>query len=450
MREGRGRVAVIGGGFAGCAAAVDLARAGHAIELHEAATAMGGRARAVMRDDLPLDNGQHLLLAAYHETLALAAALHAPRSPFTREPLAMQPLAKDQPNALTLRALALPGSLGIVGAVLGARGLHWHERASLIRWFARQRRCGYRCAAGATVATVLADVPARVRDALWGPLCIAALNTPAARASGQVFLNVLRETFGAGARATSLVTPQCGLPHLVPEQARTWLLARGHSVRTRTRSRIVAIDDDAVVVQAGTLTLRADAVVVAVGPHQLAAAFAPDVIDADQRIATALAEVARFTYEPITTVYLGYAERLDVARGLTRLDDAPGQWLFDRRDILRRALPDAPPLRGLLSVVVSAHAGAGRQDGDAIATSIAAQLKRLRPGMPAPCWSQVVSERRATYACTPGLERPACGALGGRVYLAGDYTYLAFPATLEAAVRSGIAAARAAAADLSN
>jgi predicted NAD/FAD-dependent oxidoreductase len=72
----------------------------------------------------------------------------------------------------------------------------------------------------------------------------------------------------------------------------------------------------------------------------------------------------------------------------------------------------------------------------------------LQPSLPPLCWSQVITERRATYACEPALARPACGRLADRVYLAGDYTYAAFPATLEAAVRSGVAAAQAVAEDL--
>ena len=86
-RAGR-TIVVIGGGWAGC---------GHAVELHEAGVALGGRARAVVRDGLPLDNGQHLLLGAYGDTLALGAAIRdvgAP-SPWTLEPLALRPFARS-------------------------------------------------------------------------------------------------------------------------------------------------------------------------------------------------------------------------------------------------------------------------------------------------------------------------------------------------------------------
>jgi predicted NAD/FAD-dependent oxidoreductase len=193
--------------------------------------------------------------------------------------------------------------------------------------------------------------------------------------------------------------------------------------------------------------MRADAVVVAVGPHQLASAFAPGLGSRHSRLASALAEVARFDYEPITTAYLGYASPVALPKALLRLDDAPGQWLFDRADILGRAAPAAkrPAMRALLSVVISASRPS--LPHRALVHAIDAQLRRLAPQLPALVWWQVIEEKRATYACTPALQRPACGPLAERVYLAGDYTYAAYPATLEAAVRSGRIAAQALARD---
>jgi predicted NAD/FAD-dependent oxidoreductase len=129
--------------------------------------------------------------------------------------------------------------------------------------------------------------------------------------------------------------------------------------------------------------------------------------------------------------------------GLVRLDDAPGQWVFDRADVLARAVPSSErTIRALLSVVISARQDVGR-DGTTLVQAVDAQLRRLKGDLPAPCWSQFIAEKRATYACVPGLVRPRCGHLAGRLYLAGDYTYAGFPATLEAAVRSGVDAARA-------
>lgn len=438
-------IAIVGGGWAGCAAAVELAQRGHRVELHEAAASIGGRARGVVRDGLPLDNGEHLLLGAYADTLALAATIRDRESPppWTIRPLALRPFASTQRNALSLATRNLPASLGLLTGLLGARGLAAGERLATIRWVAQQRRRDWRCGASSTVADLLAGLPVRVRDKLWNPLCLAALNTPPGRASGQVFLNVLRESFGAGGRATSIVVPRGGLADAVPARAAQWLAARGHAVRASTRTRISAIEADGVLLEVSGQTMRADAVVVAVGPHQLESAFVSQLGERHPRIASALADVARFDYEPITTAYLGYAAPVALPKALLRLDDAPGQWVFDRADILRRAAPsaDRPQMRALLSVVISGPRAA--LPHHALVGAIDAQLRRLAPRLAALVWWQVIEEKRATYACTPALPRPGCGLLTDRVYIAGDYTYAAYPATLEAAVRSGRVAAQA-------
>ena len=101
-----------------------------------------------------------------------------------------------------------------------------------------------------------------------------------------------------------------------------------------------------------------------------------------------------------------------------------------------------------MSVVISARGPHADLAHPALVGAIDAQLRHLEPGLPPLAWSQVIAERRATYACVPALERPACGRMAERVYLAGDYTYAGFPATLEAAVRSGAAAAAALLRDL--
>jgi len=206
-------VVVIGGGWAGCAAAVALAQAGHRVELHEAAVALGGRARAVVRDGLPLDNGQHLLLGAYTQTLAFAAAIRdaTSTSAWSIEPLALRPFARSQRNRLSLTTRHAPASLALVSVLVRARGLSLPARAATVRWFMKLRQRNFRCEAGQSVAELCADAPPVIRDDLWYPLCLAALNTPPARASAQVFLNVLRETFGAGPGATSIVLPREGL-----------------------------------------------------------------------------------------------------------------------------------------------------------------------------------------------------------------------------------------------
>jgi squalene-associated FAD-dependent desaturase len=442
-------VAVIGGGWAGCAAAVALAHRGHRVALYEAAATLGGRARRVVSDGLPLDNGQHLLLGAYVETRRAIAQVHeATALPFALAPLAVAPLAPGQPRALSLRARRLPAPFGLLAGLLLAEGLPLRDRIATARWFGRLRSASYRCAAGATVTDLLADLPSTAVERLWAPLCIAALNTAPRIASGRVFANVLRAAFDGVRDGSDLVVHSADLAALFPEAAAGWLVARGHEVHVRTGARFARSRNGEPALLAGTGRQAAEAVVVAVGPHQLARAFDTEVVAGDPAVAAAIGLAAALAYEPIVTVYLGYAAAVAIPRGLVRLDDTPGQWVFDRRDILARRTPDAPRLASLLAVVISAHGAHEALDRSALAATVDAQLRRLVAGLPPLAWSRVIAERRATYACTPGAARPSAGRLAAGVYLAGDYTDPDFPATLEAAIRSGRRAAAALAADI--
>ena len=447
MTGERTPIPVIGGGWAGCAAALALARAGHRVALYEAAATLGGRARRVVRDGLPLDNGQHLLLGAYAETRRSIELAHdgAAPLPLIERSFALVPLSRTQGNALTLRARALPSPFDLAAGLLLAHELTWRERIAALRWFTGLRKRAYRCAQGATVAELLAPLPPRVAARLWSPLCVAALNTAPERASAQMFANVLRAVFDGEPGAGAILAPALDLGALFPDAVARWLEARGHAVHLRAEARIGCSRDGALTLTAGAVQIDAEAMIVAVGPHQLARVFDAD-FRATPGVARAVAQVERLAWEPIVTTYLGYAGVVALPAGLVRLDDAPGQWVFDRGDILMRAASGAPSLASLLAVVISASGAHETLGRDALVAAIDAQLRRLLPVLPALKWSQVITETRATYACTPQSARPAAGRLANGLYLAGDYTDHEFPATLEAAVRSG----RIAAAQLSN
>jgi len=439
------RVCVIGGGWAGCAAAVTLAQAGTRVAIYEAAAVLGGRARGLVRDGLALDNGEHLLLGAYVETRRLAALVHggASRVPWTQAPLAMAPLAPSRQQAITLRARSLPAPFGLLFGLLAARGFTWRERLATIRWFAALKQRGFRCPPDATVSELLSDLSPRVADRLWAPLCLAALNTPAERASGQVFANVLRAAFDETADGADMLRPTQDLSELFPAAAARWLATQGQSVYVRASVTVTATSSDAIILRNREREWRTPAVIVAVGPHQLAHAFDAAAQGADPRIAALLADVGGLAYEPITTIYVGYRGAFALPPGLVRLDDEPGQWLLDRPDIVTRAGAGAPQLDRLFAVIISAQGPHNALAHPVLAAMCDAQLRRLLPSLPPLAWSFVIEEKRATYACTPTRARPSGPRLVPGVYLAGDYINPEFPATLEAAVRSGIAAAEA-------
>ena len=425
-----GRIAVIGGGYAGFAAAVTLAAAGREVTVFEAARVLGGRARRVDAYGTSVDNGAHILLGAYGQTLDLLRTVHGAGA--ESELLDRRRLVLEQPGVFRLRTPGLPAPWHLAAALLTMRGVSRRDRLRTVAFARRLARCRFSCPSQLNVAALLSDQPEAAVELLWQPLCIAALNTPIETASAQVFLNTMRFAFAARARDSDVLLPRVDLSTLFPDAAAAFVTDRGGRIRVGTSVRSVAATADDVVVTAGYTDERYAAAIVAVGPHQLERLVAAN--SAASAVAQALAQIAAFEFEPITTAYLKYPAPLGLASPMLKLDSNPGQWLFSRELLAGPA--------GLASVVISTEASGVKIPHEALAAAIDDQLRRLLPRLPSPTWTQVIAERRATYACTPGLLRPVAGSLAPHLYLAGDYTEAELPATLESATRSGVAAAR--------
>ncbi|MEP7083906.1 MAG: hydroxysqualene dehydroxylase HpnE [Betaproteobacteria bacterium] len=426
-----GDVAVIGGGWAGLAAAVTLAEAGMQVTVFEAAKTLGGRARRVELDGRAFDNGQHLLLGAYRTTLKLIDQVHPPGS--AGEVYARLPLCLLGPGKFRLRAARLPAPLHMLAGLLGARDCTLTERLAVAGAFAAWKRAGWRALDGLSVEQLLKDQPPRMIAWLWLPLCLAALNTPPAGASAQVFLNVLRDTLAAGRADSDLIIPTTDLSGLFPDPAERYVQARGGSVLRATRVRALSLRDANVVLELGGERHSFRDVIVAVAPWQAVA-----LLDTIAFAKTAVAQLRRYEYQPITTVYLRYAHPVSVPFAMLQLGGGPGQWVFDRGG--------AQTGGSLLAVVISAEGPHRQLAPQALIAALACQLHENLPSLPAdasPVWSQIITERRATHASTPRRLHPLAEHIGSGLYLAGDHTDPDYPATLEAATRSGVSAARA-------
>jgi hydroxysqualene dehydroxylase len=417
-------VAIIGAGWAGMAAAVTLAQARTPVTVFEAARHLGGRARSVEIEGIELDNGQHILIGAYRETLHLMRAVGVDPERL----LLRQPLAIEYPGKFSLRAPRLPAPLHLLAALLAALGLTWGERIAAMRFITAMRANAYRIVADLPVAELLArhGQGGALARYLWEPLCVSALNTPAASASAQVFLNLFRDALD-GARANSdFLIPRADLGNLFPRPAAAFVCANGGTVRLGTPVRAIDKTGDGFVLDAPSE--RYSHVVLAVGPHQV-----DSLLDRFAALATTRQSVAALAYEPIYTCYLQYPQEVSMPQPMTGFDGGYVQWIFDRGRLNGRA--------GLLAAVISAHGAHQNSSQDALAGAIHGELAAFLPGLPAPLWSRVIAEKRATFSCRPDMVRPANRTAVDRLYLAGDYTASDYPATLESAVRSGVLAA---------
>jgi squalene-associated FAD-dependent desaturase len=424
-----GRVAVLGGGWAGMAAAVELAAAGVAVTVFEAARTLGGRARRVELDGLALDNGLHILIGAYRETLRLIEL--AGGAGTTARTLLRRPLELAMGSTFHLRAPRLPAPLHLAAALLRARGLSWRDRLAAAWMMQALRATRYTVAPDLTVSALLDrhSQPAALRRFLWEPLCTAALNTPPQAASAQVFATVLRDSLDGTRADSDLLLPRVDFSALFPEPAAHFVTAHGGAVRTGCAVTRVAPRGAGFEVEAGAIQTF-DAVICALPPFRVA-----QVAGDMPALAPALTAIAALSYEPIWSIYLQYDRAVRLPCPMFGLERGPGQWAFDRGALAGQD--------GLIGVVISAGGPHEALDQGEVARQVHANLRAHAPGLGEPSWSRVIAERRATFACTPALARPPQITSVPGFCLAGDYTAGDYPATLEAAVRSGVACARA-------
>ncbi|MFN3790365.1 hydroxysqualene dehydroxylase HpnE [Massilia sp.] len=430
------RVAVAGGGWAGCAAAVELAAGGARVTLVESARSLGGRARGVEVQGKMLDNGQHILLGAYGDTLRMMRQVGVdPDAALLRLPVQMR--YPEGSGGMDFVAPRWPAPLHLAAALLRAKGLARADKMALARFTTAARTMGWVLYNDCTVEELLERFgqTARLNRLLWHPLCIAALNTPPQRASAKVFLAVLRDSLGAKRRAASdMLLPRIDMGALFPQAAARYVVAQGGQVLLGAKLGAAQQVDGAWRLSLSGGEAEFDALVLATPASQSAAILAPHAPDLAARLSS-------LDYEPIATCYLQYdpSLRLDLPFYALLDDPAQGRWgqfVFDRGQ-----LDASQP--GLLAVVVSVAQDAAGLDQDALAGLIAAQLAQdlRRPELGAPEWSRVITEKRATFSCTPGLLRPGNDTPLPGLALAGDYTASDYPATLETAVQSGLAAA---------
>ncbi len=418
------RVAIVGGGYAGMAAAVELARREVPVTVFEGARVLGGRARRVELDGKSLDNGLHILLGAYRETLRLIDMVKEADEP---DGLLRLPLELTLHPHFAMKAPQLPAPLHLLGALLGARGLGWRDRIAAARLMAWARRNRFRLGVDTTVKALLADKkqPAAVTRFLWRPLCISALNTLPEEASAQVFLNVLRDGLDAQRSDSDMLLPTMDFSALFPERAARYVRERGGEVRLGASIETIRRAGEHFELARGEYFTHA---ILALSPHRVGALLEPHPV-----LLPIAKMIDEFRYQPIYSVYLQYAPQVQLPFAMGGLEAPYSQWLFDRGRLCGQ--------HGLIGVVISASGAHQNLPHEALAQVVHEELAANFRNLGDPLSHRVIAEKRATFACTPALARPDNVTPVPRLFLAGDYTASDYPATLESAVRSGVRAA---------
>jgi squalene-associated FAD-dependent desaturase len=426
-------VAVVGGGFAGLAAAVRLARGGARVTLLERRPFLGGRAYSFadpVTGDV-IDNGPHALMGAYTEALDFLAEIGAAHK------LAVQPrlgvtMAHPTLGLGAVAAPPVPGPLQAPAALLRYRLLAPGDRVRLLTGALRLVRRG-ELLRGRTVGEALREVgqsdAARAR--FWDPLAIATLNESPELAAATPFAAVLRRAFFAGAAAARFALARVPLSDLYTADARRAVEAAGGTIVTGAAVVTLALEEDrvaAVVLREGR-RITADAVVLAVPCVALLRLLPPALREAPLFRALAGVETS-----PIVSVHLWLDRPVGWGSSFLGLLGGRTQWLFATGDPRRIA-----------SVTSGARFWDDAPD-DAIAGEVLSDARAVLPALrDAGCRrSLVVRERHATISLTPEADavRPGVKTPLPNLFLAGDWVQTGLPATIEGAVQAGREAAR--------
>ena len=431
-------VVVIGAGFAGLSAAARLAARGARVLVLEARARLGGRATAFADRDTGelVDNGQHVLMGCYTETLAFLRDIDAIENLRTESQLSVTMIDRGGRRS-RLSCPPLPAPLNLLAGLFEWDALTWEDRMSALRMAGPLRRArralmpgarGIAASPGETVEAWLIrnGQTARIREMLWEPLALAALNQPPNQAAAPVFARVLAEIFGPDPRLAAILLPAKPLHLMYAEPAREFIERRGGSVRTGAAASVTI--DGGLDVEAGGERWAPDAVIGAVPWFALADLIRGDVTGLE----STLDRAGRMTSSPIVTVNLWF-DRAVLDEPFVGLPGRAMQWVFDKRAVLGGDVSHlslvssgASPLVALSNPELVAVA---RQEMvDALPSIRDARLVR----------ATVVREPRATFSLAPGEPaRPPVRTPVRGLYLAGDWIDTGLPATIESAVRAG-------------
>jgi squalene-associated FAD-dependent desaturase len=337
----------------------------------------------------------------------------------------------------------LPAPLHLLAGVFDWEALSWADRLSILRMAGPLRTARRALKPG---ATALAASPgetvenwlirngqtARLREMLWEPLALAALNQPMSHAAAPVFARVLAEMFGSDPQAASIVLPTRPLHLMYAEPARAYIEQRGGAVRTGSPATVEMRGDTVDRVTAGGETWHAPSVISAVPWFALPALVAGD----RARLEPLLLRAAAMQSSPIVSVHLWF-DRPVVDEPFVGLPGRAMQWAFDKRSA-------GVASAGAMTLVSSGAAALIEwKNEDLIATAreeLASALPEAR--VATLVRATIVREPRATFSLAPGQPaRPGPATPVRGFFLAGDWTDTGLPATIEGAVRSGHAAA---------
>lgn len=428
------KVAIIGGGWAGLAAAEVLAKDAD-VTLYEASKHLGGRARAVNADDDKMgevDNGHHLLFGSYRQCLALLQRAGVDvNDAFVRLPLTWYLV-----GGIFLQTVDMPAPWHWLVGVMRAEGISFPDKLSLIAQMRRLEQW-YRDydqhRQDVPFGTWLNEnnVPEKWQQEFWRPIVLGSLNTDLADASTVRFANLLADGIWSSRRDSDFLLGRQNLTEIWVKPVSQYLLRLGLDIQMSRRVGMLRTHEGGGVWVDDCLY---DKVILAIESYHASSLLPPNT---PKNVRDAFADL---NYYPITTVYLRYKHKVKLPQPLVGMIGGHSKWLIERAGL-------GGDENELIAVVSLARLHPEYQAPQWI-EAVHQDVLRVCPDIGKPIAAKVITEKRAVVATRHDRSViPQSWLRSHGIYLAGDYLHTRYPTTLEAAVQSGQVAANQCLAD---
>jgi len=432
------KITIIGAGWAGLTCAYELLKAGYAnVNIIEAAPQAGGRARGVNFGKLTIDNGQHLLIRGYEHTLQLLQEIDPNYlENFRENPFEI--LSKNSNKLFHFKLINnnfLPHLLNLLLSVLLTKSFTLTDKIRLLRFSISMMHLQFSIKEDMSVENLLNkyQLSSDIIQKFFAPIVVSTMTTPISSASAQVFLNILKITFFTKRHNSNLLFATTDLTTLFVTPLVDKIISLGGKIEYNKLINNISIEKTThnphhIYTHSNKQqsNVETDILILATPPWQ-----ASKLINQIPQLINLRAQLDKFTFEPITSIYLELAQPLDLEKPMVGLIGNHAHWIFEH----------SAGNKNIASIVISSQdhrLNRSQLPKEQIAQQVIEEIKQIY------AITQIINikyiqEKRAAFSCNvlANQTRPSKTTIFPNIFLAGDYTTSGYPSTLEGAVLSG-------------
>ncbi len=435
---------VIGAGWAGLSAAVELADKGFQVTLIEQSKRLGGRASSFKDEKTGdvVDNGQHLFMGCYTDTLRYLKKIGSLSQLKFQKDLEVDFVNKNA-ETFTLKCRSWPAPLHLAGGLMGLKSLSFSEKLAMMKVYQAVQMNGNGSDAGSLAGKTVEEwlislgQSERARRYFWDLITIATLNEQSSIAEAEPLAVVLKEAFFSGGEKSQIAIASSGLSELCGPRAESYLSARGGRIRMNTLAAKIVTDKDSVreITLRDGESVKADVYVSALPFHTLR-----NVLDQEQLDSPFFSPMKGLVNSPIFSITLWF-DRPITDREFVAMLDTETQWLFNKN----RIYPQLSHRKdGYISCVISgAHKFLDTPNEELLKLCLDEINACFPESRKAKLNNWLIQrEKNATLSPKVGYSQHRLPQKTPyrNFFLAGDWTQTGLPATIESAVRSGVLA----------